>query len=52
MANTFFDKKTSGKGIKNEIISKKELPEELQKSVIRKFDKRKEHLPFIDNIWG
>ena len=52
MANTFFDKKTSGKGFKNEIISKKELPEELQKSVIRKFDKRKEHLPFIDNIWG
>ena len=52
MAYTFFDKKTSGKGIKNESISKKELSEELQKPVIRRFDKRKEHLPFIYNIWG
>ena len=38
--------------IKNEIISNKELAEELHKPVIRKFDKRKIHSLFIDNIWG
>ena len=68
MAYEFFDKKTSGGAatharsenldtqnkstIKNEIISCKELAEEFQKLIIRKFDKRKVHLPFIDNIWG
>ena len=54
-----FDKKTSGKSatlanktaIKNENISNKELAEELRKPIIRKFNKRKPHLPFIDNIW-
>ena len=35
----FFDKKTSGSGIKNENISNKELAEELHKSIIRKFNK-------------
>ena len=35
----FFIKKTSGGAIKNEPISKKELVEELQKSIIRKFEK-------------
>ena len=48
----FFDKKNSGSGIKNEIISNKELAEELHKPIIRKFNKRKVQLPFIDNIWG
>ena len=38
--------------IKNEIVSIKDLAEELRKSVIRKSDKRKVHSPFIDNIWG
>ena len=38
--------------VKNEIISSKELAEELHKPIIRKFNKRKVHLPFIDNIWG
>ena len=47
-----FDKKTSGRTIKNEIISNKELAEELHKPIIRKFNKRKVHSPFIDNIWG
>ena len=46
----FFDKKTSGSGLKNENISSKEL--ELHKPIIRKFNKRKVHSPFIDNIWG
>ena len=40
----------SGKGIKN--ICHKKLAEEQQKSIIRKFNKRKVHSPFIDNIWG
>ena len=46
------DKKTSGKGIKNENNSNKELVEELYKSIIRKFNKRKADSPFFDNIWG
>ena len=48
----FLIKKTSGSGIKNENISNKQLAEELQKPIIRKFNKRKVHSPFICNIWG
>ena len=48
----FFDKKTSGSRIKIENISNKELAEELRKPVITKFNIRKVHSPFIDNIWG
>ena len=47
-----FDKKSSGSSIKNEIISNKELAEELHKPVTSKFKKRKIHSFFIDNIWG
>ena len=43
------DEKTSGE---NEIIANKELAEELQKPIVRKFNKIKVHSPFIDNIWG
>ena len=49
---TFFDKKASGSGIKNEVISNKDLAEELHKPVIRKFKKRRLHSTFVDNIWG
>ena len=35
----FFDKKTSGETVKNEIMYNKELGEKLHKSVIRKFKK-------------
>ena len=52
MIYIFFYKKTSGSGIKSENISNKKLAEELHKPVIRKFNKRKLHFPFIDNIWG
>ena len=52
MVYKFFVKKTSGSGIKNENISNKRLAEELHKPVIRKFNKRKVHSPFRDNIWG
>ena len=45
-----FDKKTSGSGTKNENILKKQLAEELHKSIIRKFKKSKVHSPFIENI--
>ena len=48
----FFDKKNSGGAVKNEIISNKKLAEELHKRVIRRFQKRKGHSTFIDNIWG
>ena len=52
MVYRFFDKKTSGSNIKNENIPNKELTEELHKPIIRKFNKRKVHSLFIENIWG
>ena len=48
MIFTFFDKKTSGRAVKNENISNKEL----HKPIIKKFKKRKLQSPFIDNVWG
>ena len=50
MVCKFYDKKYSGNGIKNEIISNKELAKELHKPIIRKFNKRKVHSTFIDNV--
>ena len=38
--------------VKSEIMSNQELAEELHKPDIRKFEKRKVHSSFIDNIWG
>ena len=38
--------------LKNENSFNKELAEELHKPIIRKFNKRKVHSPFIDNMWG
>ena len=52
MAYKSFDKETSDSGIKNEIISNKDLAEQLHKPVIRQFKKRKVRSTFIDNIWG
>ena len=52
MVYKFFNKKASGSGIKNENISNTKLAEELHKSIIRKFNERNVHSPFIDNIWG
>ena len=46
------DKFAFGGAIKNENMSNKELAEELQKPIIKKFKKRKVHSSFIDNIWG
>ena len=33
-------------------MSNQELAEELHKPVIRKFEKQKVYIPFIDNTWG
>ena len=52
MVYKFFDKKSSGSGIKNANMSYQQLAEELRKPIIRTFNKRKVHSNFIDNIWG
>ena len=52
IVNKFFDKKFSGSGIKNENFSNTELAGEMHKPIIRKFNVRKVHSPFIDNIWS
>ena len=52
MVYTFFNKKTSGSGIKIENITNKKLAEELHKTIIRNFNKRKVYSSFIDNIRG
>ena len=48
----FFDIKIAGGAFTNEIMQNKELAEELNKPITRKFGKRKLHSSFIDNIWG
>ena len=40
MVYKYFDKKTSGGTFEDEIMSNKELAEELHKPIIRKFNKR------------
>ena len=45
--NFFLIKKASGGTVSN-----KESAGELHKPIIRRFDKRKVHSPFVDNIWG
>ena len=52
MVYEFFDESISNGTVKTEAISSKERPEELQKPIIRTFQKRKAHLPFIVNIWS
>ena len=58
MVYTFSDKKTSNSNKETQIIfdmvseNKKRLNKELQKPIIRKFEKPKVHSSFIDNIWG
>ena len=50
MVYIFIDKRSSSRIVKNEIISNKYLAEELNKQIIRKFQKRKLLSPFTDNI--
>ena len=52
MVYMFFDKKSKGSGIKNEIKQNQQLANELHKPVIRSFKKRKACSSFKDNIWG
>ena len=46
----FLVKKTSVSVIKN--TPNKELADELHKPIIKKLNKQKVQIPFIDNIWG
>ena len=52
MVYKFFDEKSKGSGIKNEIKENQQLANELHKPIIRKFKKRKVYSSFKDNIWG
>ena len=52
MVYNFFDKKTEGGAVKNEILENQALAEELHEPIIRRFEKRKVHSSFINNIWG
>ena len=47
---SFFAKKSSGSGIIDE--SNCQLANELHKTIIKKFKKRKVYSSFRDNIWG
>ena len=51
-----FDKKSKGSGAKHVNIKitpqNQQLAEELHKPIIKKFEKRKVHAAFKDNIWG
>ena len=56
MIYKFFNKKSKGTGAKQVNIKltpqNQQLAEECHKPIIRKFEKRKVHAAFKDNIWG
>ena len=52
IAYKFFDKKSKGSGIENEIEQNLQLANEIHKPIIRKFEKRKVYSSFKNNIWG
>ena len=52
MVDKFFNKKSKGPGIKNQIKENEQLANELHKPIIRKFKKRKMYSSLKDNIWG
>ena len=56
MVYKFFDKKSKGSGAKHVntklTTQNQQLAEERHKPIIRKFEKRKVHAAFKDNIWG
>ena len=51
MVYKFFDKKTAGSAIKNEITQNEQLVNELHEPIIRKFKNRKVYSAFKGNIW-
>ena len=46
MVYKFFDKKSSGDAIKKEVMQDEKWAKELNKPIIRKFQKRKIHPPY------
>ena len=52
MVYKFFDKKSKGSGIKNEIKENQQIANELHELIIRKFKKRKVYSSFKDNVWS
>ena len=56
MVYKFFDKKSSGSGVKHVntklVPQNQQLTEELHKPIFRKFEKRKVYSTFKGNIWG
>ena len=46
------DQSTSSGTIKKKIISNKELAVKLQEPIIKRFERRKVHPPFIGNVLG
>ena len=50
MVYNFFDKKTSGRTVKNKIISNKELAEALHKSIVRLLDKKSTLIFYRQNL--
>ena len=50
--NVFEKKSLLGGTVKYEIMSNKQKAEKLHKPIIRKFEKRKVHSFFTNNIWG
>ena len=56
MVYKFLDKKSKGSGVKHVntklAAQNQQLAEELHKPIIRKFERRKVHAAFKDNIWG
>ena len=51
MVYNLFDKKSSGTGIKSNIMPNQQLAEELYKPIIKKFEKLKVYWSFKCNIW-
>ena len=56
MVYKFFDSKVEGSGAKQVntkvVPQNQQLAEELHKTIIKNFEKRKVHAAFKDNIWG
>ena len=53
MVYKFFDKKSEGSGVNTKLAPQnQQVAEELHKPIIKKFEKRKVHTAFKDNIWS
>ena len=52
MVYMFFDKKSQGAGIKNEIKENQQLANERHRPIIKKFKRRKAYVSSLDGTWG